>query len=161
MSVREYVEELEEMSPFDVMSSGMYFIKTNSVNGTPLSAFELYRDLTDRLVDNIDRRSLIESIMKLISWFAINRVIVVTDGESALNDFIYGEVITTSGMENIHFVLHPFWIQNSCEIKDLVSCNYRGDHLGYVIGEWLLFQNGLKEEYKTYFPNCDNYSPPQ
>ena len=153
MSVVEYTEEEEIMTPFDVMSSGLYYIKTNSVVGEAISPMELYKDLLERLVDNIDRKSLIDSIMKLVSWFAINKVITVLDGEVALNDFIYGGIITTSGMQSIRFVLHPFWIDNSCEIKDLVSCSYRGDHLGYVIGEWLLWNKSLQEDYKYYFPN--------
>ena len=155
MSVVEYTEEEEIMTPFDVMSSGLYYIKTNSVVGEAISTMDLYRDLENRLVDNIDRKSLIDSIMKLTAWFAINKVIIVTEGETALNDFIYGGVITMSGMESIHFVLHPFWIDNSSEIKDLVSCNYRGDHLGYIIEEWLLWQIRLKEEYRTHFPDSN------
>ena len=140
------------IDPYDVMSSGWYEMKMLSITMGSLSVDRLIDTLCDRMgieTNTAEWAELISATNKLICWFAVNQVIEIKENNQALMDFLYGDIETN--MWQVTFKVNPFWCIHGDEIKDLVSCFYKGNPKANVMKEWLKFNSVYAEEYEEHF----------
>lgn len=142
-------EETYTLQPFDILSSGLYFIKALSMDQGELSVNYLITDLTSCF--NASVAEIESATFDLICFFAVNQVIEIKDNSQVLMDYIYGGISTD--MDQLVFSLHPYWCKYSSELKDLISCYYKGDPKVNVMKEWLQFNSIYREEYQEQFPS--------
>lgn len=150
-------DEQMRIDPYDVMSSGWYEMKMLSITMGGLSVDRLIDTLCDRMgieTNTTEWANLVSATNKLICWFAVNQVIEIKENNQALMDFLYGDIDTN--MWQVVFKVNSFWCINGGEIKDLVSCHYKSNHKGYVMKEWLKFNDMYAEEYAKHF-NTDHH----